>query len=168
MKNKIVVWLLRLAESRPPDFIVGGAANPYLRRWWVIPRNRFFNVYLHQFLRSDDDRALHDHPYLFNVSWLLRGGYTEWAPPGWEPLGYYPHGRPKQVATLRSEGALKFRWGRAPHRVELAGFGVPVWTLFITGPRIREWGFYCPQGWKHWRDFTAPGKPGEIGPGCDE
>ena len=49
---------------RPADFVIGGAERPYLRRWWVIPRNRLFNVYLHQFLRSDDDRALHDHPWL--------------------------------------------------------------------------------------------------------
>lgn len=47
---------------RAPDFYIGGNANPYLLRWWVIPRNRFFNVYLHKFLRDDDDRALHDHP----------------------------------------------------------------------------------------------------------
>ena len=26
-------------------------------------RNKIFNIYLHQIIRSDDDRALHDHPY---------------------------------------------------------------------------------------------------------
>ena len=31
-----------------------------------------------------------------------------------------------------------------------------------------EWGFHCPKGWVHWRDFTA-GKDGEIvGKGCGE
>jgi hypothetical protein len=48
-----------------------------MRRWWVIPRNKFFNIYLHHFLHSDDDRALHDHPW-WNVSILLRSGsYVE-------------------------------------------------------------------------------------------
>ena len=47
-----------------------------MRRWWVIPRNKWFNVYLHHFLRSDDDRALHDQPW-WNLSILLDGEYTE-------------------------------------------------------------------------------------------
>lgn len=42
------------------------------------------------------------------------------------------------------------------------------WTLFVTGPVMRQWGFHCPdKGWRHWKEFTAEGKPGEIGPGCD-
>jgi hypothetical protein len=45
----------RVADHRPPDYIIGGEADPYLRRWWVIPRNRFFNIYLHHFVRSDDE-----------------------------------------------------------------------------------------------------------------
>ena len=59
------------------------------------------------------------------------------------------------------------------HRIELTADATgPLfpgcWTLFLFGPTVREWGFHCPQrGWVHWRDFTAPGKPGEIGPGCD-
>jgi hypothetical protein len=49
--------------KRRPDFIIGGADNPYLLRWWIIPRNRWCNVYLHKILRDDDPRALHDHPW---------------------------------------------------------------------------------------------------------
>lgn len=45
----------------PCDFTIGGHERPYLLRWFIIPRNRFFNIYLHKFLRSDDDRALLDH-----------------------------------------------------------------------------------------------------------
>src|SRR5690606_19189993 len=73
----------------------------------------------------------------------------------------------------RSAGDVVCRRARAAHRVELIsamdGSGsAPVITLFITGPRLREWGFWCPGGrWVHWRDFTAPGRSGEIGPGCD-
>jgi hypothetical protein len=74
MRNYLLNW----AKSRNPDFVIGGNERPYLLRWWVIPRNPVFNVYLHCFLRSDDDRALHTHPWLFNVSWLLLGKYREW------------------------------------------------------------------------------------------
>ncbi len=43
---------------RKPDFTVIGQGTeevPYLQRWWVIPRNRWFNIYLHKFQHSDDD-----------------------------------------------------------------------------------------------------------------
>jgi hypothetical protein len=141
-----------LTIPRAPDFIIGGADNPYLRRWWVIPRNKWFNIYLHQFLRDDDDRALHDHPWKFNASILLKGRYTEVLPDG---------------RKLRRSGCIYFRPHKAPHRVELIG-NKPVWTLFITGPVVREWGFYCPQGWRHWRTFTDTRDKGAIGRGCDD
>lgn len=153
----------RVADRRPPDFVIGGEEDPYLRRWWVIPRNCFFNIYLHHFMRSDDDRALHDHPWV-NLSILLDGEYIEHVPGGW---------------ALRSEGQMVLRLPSSAHRVELFRKRAPwsggaagwepdtVWTLFITGPRVREWGFLCPKGWRHWKDFTA-GKNGErVGKGCE-
>ncbi len=42
--------------TRNPDITIGGKDHPYLERWWIIPRNRVFNIYLHQFWRSDDDQ----------------------------------------------------------------------------------------------------------------
>lgn len=139
---------------REPDFVIGDKASPYLKRWWLIPRNKIFNVYLHQFHKSDDDRALHDHPWLFNCSILLRGRYME-------------H-KPNEIVKLRKPGRIYFRWGKAPHRVELTA-KKPVWTVFITGSVVREWGFYCPQGWKHWKLFTKQSPGGnETGAGCDE
>ena len=149
-------WWQKLAQSRPPDFVIGGADDPYLKRWWVIPRNRFFNIYLHNFLRSDDDRALHGHPYLFNGSFLLEGSYVEHT----ISEGGIHH------QAHRCAGERKWRWGAAPHRLELTDG--PCWTAFVTGPRVREWGFYCVErGWVSWQDFTAPAAPGEIGRGCE-
>lgn len=141
---------------RAPDFIIGPPADPYLERWWVIPRNKWFNIYLHHFLHSDEDRALHDHPWL-NLSVILRGKYIE----------HIEGGR----AVVRHRFRPVFRRSVTAHRIELfAGAGglIPVWTLFITGPRIREWGFLCPAGWKHWTLFTKAGSPGQVGPGCDD
>jgi hypothetical protein len=54
-----------------------------------------------------------------------------------------------------------------------AGQPVEAWTLFLVGPRVREWGFWCPgdgggERFVHWRDFTA-GENGErVGKGCGE
>lgn len=152
---------------RPPDFVIGGDDRPYLRRWWVIPRNRFFNIYLHQFLRSDDDRALHDHPWA-NCSILLRGAYAE----------HYLSEMGNEVRHVLEAPAIRVRTsGRFAHRVELLradwngkriGPEEPCWTLFITGPRYREWGFLCPRGWVHWKRFTAADDIGQVGRGCDQ
>ena len=156
-------WLIERACRRQPDFVIGGTEDPYLVRWWLIPRNPVFNIYLHWFLRSDDDRALHTHPWLFNASLLLRGRYREWshieASDLWGNLD-------QLVYNDREAGAFKFRWGPTAHRVELTQG--ECWTLFITGPRVRSWGFLCPQGFVHWKRFTAAGDKGALGKGCEQ
>jgi hypothetical protein len=139
---------------RSPDFVVENPTGPYLRRWWIIPRNKWFNVYLHHFLQSDDDRALHDHPWTFNISILLKGHYLE------HRLGGKVRRRRRFIPIIRI--------GKAPHRVELIE-NKPVWTVFITGRVVREWGFYCPSGWKHWKKFVSTFEGGNgKGPGCAE
>lgn len=138
---------------RPPDFVIGEPDRPYLLRWWVIPRNRFFNIYLHKILRDDEDRALHDHPW-WNLSIVLRGGYQEITPAG---------------RFWRGPGSLVLRRATAAHRLVMPvrDGGIRFcWSLFITGPVIRAWGFHCPQGWRHWKEFTAPNAKGQIGKGC--
>lgn len=169
--------ILRWARARQPDFIIGGAERPYLRRHWLLPRNRFLNIYVHEFLRSDDDRALHDHPWLFNASWLIDGCYVEHT----IAEGGVQH------RTQRVGGDWKFRWGPAPHRVEIQTMAdlledggiegaqvwpwnaepLPCWTVFITGPVVRTWGFHCPRRWVPWQEFTDARDSGSIGKGCD-
>ena len=57
------------------------------------------------------------------------------------------------------------RSAKFAHRLEL--IKKSTWTIFITGPRLREWGFLCPNGWRHWREFTSADGT-NIGKGCDE
>lgn len=145
-------WWVRLTETRPPNVRIGPG---YMDRWHLIPRNRFFNIYLHHFLQSDDDRALHDHPW-WNFSYLLSGEYTEHT----ISAGGINHRK------LYKAGDWKFRTAKYAHRIELTNGGC--WTLFITGPRIRVWGFHCPKGWVNWQKFTDPTDTGKIGAGCGE
>lgn len=156
MRLNLIHGLICRIARRAPDVVIGGAATPYLYRWHIIPRNRVLNAYLHLFLRSDDDRALHDHPWA-NLSVLLRGQYVEHT--------IDAGGIERRIVY----GAVAWRLrltGTLAHRIEL--FDGPCWTLFITGPRYRQWGFHCPkQGWIHWRRFTAPDDPGAVGPGCE-
>lgn len=139
---------LRRFFYREPDFIIGTPESPYMRRWWVIPRNRVFNIYLHNIVRSDDDRALHDHPW-WNLSILLAGMYREITPAG---------------LFFRGRGSFIFRRAESAHRLEVDG---PTWSLFITGPNVRTWGFHCPKGWVPWQQFCAPGDSSQIGRGCE-
>lgn len=115
--------------SGGPHFVVGSPESPYLLRWYIIPRNDWFNVYLHKFLRDDDDRAMHDHPWN-SLSILIVGRYIEQTAAG---------------RKLYKAGSVIRRKATHTHRVELID-GKPAWTLFLTGPKVRDWGFHCPQG----------------------
>ena len=76
IRRALLSRVRKVMARREPDFIIG---DNYLRRWWLIPRNRWLNVYLHEFRASDDDRALHDHPWA-SCSIILRGEYFEHLP----------------------------------------------------------------------------------------
>lgn len=149
-----------MISQREPDFIVGPPEKPYLLRWWLIPHNRFLNVYLHKFINDDDGRALHDHPWP-SLSLVLSGGYYEITrgPDGTQERRWY------------GPGSIRFRPATLSHRIELRRwlcYPIPCRTLFITGPKVREWGFWCPKGWVPWREFVDPDNPGTIGPGCGD
>lgn len=202
-------WLIANARRRAPDFIIGGRDDPYMLRWWLIPRNPIFNIYLHKFLRDDDDRALHDHPW-FWCSILLHGDYVEVFAPLFdidrdEGFITFRNRLPKRTrvnveyqlggadvqATARkrcTRGSVRFHRPKFAHRIELFPWWLgiedddprpvnadeertlraPAWTLFITGPRMRNWGFHCPnRGWVPWQQFTASDDAGAIGKGCD-
>lgn len=139
-------WV-RAKMQRDPDFIIG---DNYLRRWWIIPRNPFCNVYLHEILHSDDDRALHDHPW-DNTSFLIAGSYIEHTPDG---------------SLTRVAGDVISRPATAAHRLEVPAGGSAI-SLFVTGPIVREWGFHCPQGWRHWTEFVDQRDKGQVGRGCE-
>ena len=130
---------------RKPSRIIG---DKYLFRWHLTPRNRYLNIYLHKFCQSDDGRALHDHPWN-SVSIMLKGSYDEVF---------------NNETKRRNAGQIFGRKATTAHRIEIV-YG-PVWTIFITGPKVREWGFWRPKGWRHWMDFTDKTGNG-IGRGCD-
>ncbi|CPT99198.1 Uncharacterised protein [Mycobacteroides abscessus] len=143
-------WLRKWLR-REPHQIIGGKDSPYLLRWYVIPRNKVVNVYLHKFLRSDDDRALHDHPWWF-ISLILKGGYTEFTENARTARSGLLGGRYRSW-----DRTVAFRPATFRHRVELWPAvehvnpfitrrdrrELPCWTLIVTGPRTRLWGFWC-------------------------
>lgn len=151
-------WARGVMDSRDPDFIIGPAQAPgerdYIRRWWIVPRNDLSNTYLHLTQRDDEDRALHDHPWP-SRSVIIAGGYLEVTPDG---------------TFERKPGDVIERSADAAHRLVLkrddAGDPIPSISLFITGAKVRDWGFHCPKGWVLWSDFVDDVDTGKVGRGC--
>ncbi len=128
-------WAEGIIASRPRDFEIG---TNYLRRWWVVPRNYYANVYLHEIVGNDDDRAMHDHPWE-NTSVIIKGGFIEHQPEG---------------IFERHVGDTVHRQAVQLHRLELLPGVERTLSLFFTGPKVREWGFQTADGWVHYRDFV--------------
>ena len=163
IREAFIRWCERRIQRAPDKVICKSDGSAYLIRWHVIPRNRLFNIYWHEFIQSDEPRANHDHPWLFNASVYVKGNYFEVV------------GKDKDAPLQwRWEGSWKFRWGKSPHRVVLSddffGNELRATTIFLTGPVVREWGFYCPKGWVHWKLFTSlsdDGKTSTLSRGCE-
>lgn len=168
LKMKIIRVLL--TGNRPPDKVIWRwDGEPYMIRWHIIPRNRLFNIYFHNFRQSDDDRALHDHPW-WSMSYILEGEYDEILPgPTFhspDPENRFRNNVADTIAVRRHAGLrhLNSRSADSAHRVRLVD-GKPVWTIFITKRITRKWGFYCPQGWVPREKFTDD-KGNPQGEGC--
>lgn len=133
---------------------IGPAGDPYMLRWYLRPRNRWFNVYLHAYRHDDDDRALHDHPW-WSLSFVLERDMIE----------VYRDRRGFDAVRNVREGSFVFRSAKFAHRLIIPEKHAV--TIFVTGPRIREWGFLCPKGWRRWQDFVDERNTGQTGRGCD-
>lgn len=129
---------------RKADYIIIHDTEPYVYRWYLIPRNQWFNIYLHRIVRSDHERALHDHPS-WNISIILKGGYIEVVPDKDGDVG-------TTQSFWRGPGSILFRRADEAHRLELpvhrSAGPAEAWTIWISGPKTRTWGFHCRDGWR--------------------
>lgn len=107
--------------------------GPLFRRYYLL-ETRWFGVYLHHLLATDDERAMHDHPWSF-VTFLLSSGYFEHT-----PVGLFWHQR----------FSILYRPAEWTHRLTLLK---PTWTLIFKFRRRREWGFYTKQGWMQFEEY---------------
>ena len=134
-----------LREPRKPDLVIAPDGSPYLLRWHLV-KSRVANVYLHLQVASDPERPLHDHPW-DNQSVILAGGYLEVL---CQDNGSAGGPAIPIISSFRKAGDVISRKAAEPHRLVLANkAGLPQYalTLFTSGPKIREWGFWYPEGW---------------------
>jgi hypothetical protein len=146
-------FIMRVRDDpRTVNCKVGPEDDPLITRYFVIPRNRFLNVYLHSFHRSDRGE-LHDHR-MGSISVVLQGRYFE------QRFVTHPVEGEKLplvmvVPVLRLRPVA--RRATTPHRV-LVEDGTTVWSLFIGLPHIRNWGFWHEvRGRAHWYSHEEVG-----------
>lgn len=118
----------------------------YMERYWlfnayeridgkhVSPIGWLPSIRIHRIKKSDDDRALHDHPWKF-VTFILKGGYYEVRP-------FSAPGGPKGGTMTRwyGPGSILVRKHTDFHRL-IVHEGGEAWTMFCTGKYMHKWGF---------------------------
>ena len=130
-----------------------GENEPYLERYYLFlkERERFpFNVFLHKFLKSDPD-DVHDHPWPY-ATLILKGGYWEWIPI-FDSVGR----KTGEIQHWRSPGHFRICSATSYHRIELDP-NITAWTLFMPGPKQREWGFLVKNKWVQWQEYLQQRK----------
>jgi hypothetical protein len=113
----------RRFELKWAEFI-GPPDCPVMQRWGII--TPLFSVRLHHFLRPDDHRHPHDHPWWF-ITLVLKGGYTDRS-----IIDGVEH------EDKLSRGSIRFRKALHRHWVDTDDS----WTLILTGRMNRKWGFW--------------------------
>ena len=130
--------LLKLLDKLGRKRIIMDRVNnePYLERYYLFLKERDnfpFNIFLHKFLKDDPD-DLHDHPWPY-ATLILKGGYYEWTPE-LDSNGV----KVGETRHWRGPGHFRVQSADSFHRIELAK-NISCWTLFMPGPKTREWGF---------------------------
>lgn len=151
----IVNLLIKWCEWRGRVFNITGTGadtDVYLIRYYVI-QSKYFNFFIHRFLRSDRD-DLHDHPWNF-MTYLVSGAYRErkWNEETKEidtiVRFNFKCGKSWTDHTLvhHKVNRLVFRKATDQHQVVVYNNLIPdqkedaTLTICITGPTKREWGF---------------------------
>ena len=127
--------------------------EPYLERYYLFlrERERFpFNVFLHKFLKSDPD-DVHDHPWPY-ATLILKGGYWEWIP-HFDTVGR----KTGEYQVWRGPGHFRVSKANSYHRIELDP-DITAWTLFMPGPKQRDWGFLVKNKWIQWEQYLKQRK----------
>jgi len=128
-------FLEKLTDKLPVRRIDGFKDEPYLERAFLFSVFGL-TAYIHRFVASDPDRGMHDHPFLFSLSFVLSGYYIE-----------------KYICKYKiADRKIKwFNWiptHRFHRIIKPEEYKKPIWTLFIHGPRIKSWGFAGMQSTK--------------------
>ena len=136
-------WLITTFPGRAKLIEVDG--KPYLHRFYIKHNGRLPGIYLHHFHQSDPDRDLHNHPWRWSFSFIMTGGYFE------ERLAVVPDtheaaGIAYKETYDRKAPCINYITGDTFHRVVLKDLKNGAWTIFCSGPEVKDWGFMTYAG----------------------
>ncbi len=116
-------------------FWIGIKGDLYMDRITLV-QCPWFSIKLHRIYRPDRQRDLHDHPWAF-LSILLVGNYVE-----------------DTVKGLRYCRVFNYKPAGGRHSIRMVS-RVPVWTLVLCGPKVRDWGFWVDGGTRfvQWQEY---------------
>jgi len=124
--------LYKLTANRPCRLIMSNS-KPYMERYY-LGSLLGLTFYLHRFVSSDGDRALHDHPWRFSAGFCLAGGYLE------KRLRWF---NPKNGFDCSEKNVRPGRFNiiRAATFHQIIKAKPETWTLFFHSPKFKGWGF---------------------------
>ncbi|MGV6816553.1 MAG: hypothetical protein ACWA44_04675 [Thiotrichales bacterium] len=119
--------------AKKPCRLIRTNNKRYLERYYL---GRLFGMtfYIHRFVASDGDRALHDHPWKFCAALCLAGGYQEKRLRWFNPETGYD-------CVKRKIRPGKFNIIRISNFHQILQTQPETWTLFMHTPKIKSWGF---------------------------
>lgn len=145
MLKYLLFWLFNRLWRRE---VVQRDGVDYLWRWHITSDRQGAGVYLHYFLKGDNDPDPHNHPWRFST-YVIAGGYID------------------EVWKKNEDGTASFShyedcvpgkaYEREPdhiHRVMIPE-GKTAWTLVFRGTRTKEWGFFTKDGLIPWRKYLG-------------
>lgn len=105
----------------------------HFQRWRILT-TPWFNIYIHRIFKADEDKYLHNHPWDYTY-FILDGSYKE---------TYNEDGT--EISQILEPGSYGDNDGYRFHKIEEL-YSKSVTTLFITGPRYRDWQYNIDGLW---------------------
>ena len=126
-------WCVTLARTLAVQHI-GRSDAPYLDRYFAAgwsPTNKRSGpaVFLHHFVASDSDDAVHSHPWGWSASVILVGGYRE---ERCDSDG-------QMTVTEYLPGSINVLKADDKHRIDL--LAKDCWSVFLAGNFEKPWEF---------------------------
>lgn len=139
----------------PEREVIGAPACPLLHRWTLHLGG--CKLMLHHFMPKTTDPDIHDHPWPFWIL-VLRGSYDDIVPcpkckgervTGDDGTRYSRCYRCAGSGTVLGEvmRAPKLRRRGATHMHRTRTYAEGAWTVVLTGPKRRPWGFWRDSRW---------------------
>lgn len=143
MMAKFLYWLTGYLPCR----FINDGEHDYLERYYLFTIFGW-RFYIHQFVGSDPDRGLHDHPFAKAYSLILSGWYFEQTRSGTRQVRWFNSltGDTFHRVVLPPIGKLDCELVKSPDgylRIEADRKRQPCWTLFFhKAGNVKPWGFW--------------------------